>query len=232
MDFVGNVHFNINTENVGSRIRFSTGSSNDAIKIKTNYASLEHRFFFTGIGADSRTIIFNLYCRASNGLIKIENLGEVSVQAHWHGSEANTIVVTTGQYCSGTMISHQTSDTFSVAYSTSGKSLVKNDISGIGDGSVLGAISALNTETIRWVAHHDLTILDFNDFPDRMIIWGNNQWTSNKPPENTNAWHVLTVYTVHYTHGFQLAISYDGRHVYERTIADGTWNAWYKLAFQ
>lgn len=109
----------------------------------------------------------------------MENLGETAVKANIDGTDSNSVIVTTGNYCNGVMICQQRPSGFTLSYTNStGITLNTNSIASIGDGTVLGAISTL----AGWSAMQTITTQSYGSLVGRynkgskvaIIRWAGN----------------------------------------------------------
>ena len=88
---------------------------------------------------------------------------------------------------------------------------------------------ALKTDTLKRITSSE-SGTDFDSFPAQSIVWANNQGGTYSNAPGTSAYHVITVKTLS-THGFQVAVRFNGTPVYLRTAADNTWGDWKSITF-
>ncbi len=74
-------------------------------------------------------------------------------------------------------------------------------------------------------------VSSFDDMPLNRIVWVNGTYEQAPLDSATNrfAGYVFTLKPLK-THGFQIAIHYDGTNIYIRTCADNVWRRWYRIS--
>ena len=84
------------------------------------------------------------------------------------------------------------------------------------------------TDRIKNAGNFGTKYTNVNLLPTNTIGWVNaiGSDISNLPTQS--AYHMITVFPLS-THGFQIAIRYNGDAMYVRTFIDGTWSAWKNL---
>lgn len=203
---------------IGLRTRIAVGSTYDALKVKSFEEADEQKFFFYGIGANAKTIIFELYFRGSNNTIVLQNLGELVVQAVRDDTDHDTVVITIGIYGSGVLLSYQSNIT--ISYATTGTTLTSNSIAGVGDGTTIGAISKLNT---RFTYDHWISNVDLNDLTSDGYYWLSTGIT-NGP--TATPWGPLRVISDTNAGTIRQILYATGGKIWYRNRQSSTWGDW------
>lgn len=81
---------------------------------------------------------------------------------------------------------------------------------------------------IRTVEVYAQTLGSTDNLPGNSICWINPSGVSGGIPNlpSQQAYHIMTVYTLSDTYGFQLAFRHDAGAIYLRTKSGGTWSSW------